>query len=170
MPMGRPQGTRGLVEPFGYGKAWDEIVPGASPAAGANFSLKVPGQYSSRVLSAVFTLVTDANAGDRAVTLDFATPEGLVWSKNGIAVVVPASKTAVFSGQIDRSHGEQATGTAYFFPISDLFIDPGNLIQINVAGKQATDQLSSITFVLERFPTGSRGYPEGAVQSPARRR
>lgn len=167
--MPRPQGTRGLLEPFGYGRGYAEIVFGTAPAAGANFSYLIAGQYSTRILSAVFTLVCDANAANRAVTLDYVTPEGRVWASNGIGAVTVANATQKYSGQIDRSHGEQATGTTYFFAISDLFIDPGNSIAINVANKQVGDQLSAITMVLERFPTGNRGYPEGATAPHSRR-
>lgn len=168
--MSPPLGTRGLTEPFSYGRGYDEIVKGITPAAGANFVYKIEGQYSTRILSAVFTLVSDSNVANRAVTVDYCDPEGNVWSSNGIGAVVAASTTQPFSGQIDRSHGEFVAGTKMFFPIADLFVDPGNSIRINVANKQVGDQLSAIVFVLERFPTGSRGYPEGAVASRNRRR
>ena len=167
--MPRPQQTRGLTEEFGYGRGYDEIVKGITPAAGAQFSYKIQGQYSTRLLSIIFTIVTDANVANRAVTVDFADPEDSVWASNGYGAVITASTTQKHSGQIDRTVGEWASGTTIFFPISDLFIDPGNKIRINVANIQATDALSAIVMVLERFPTGNRGYPEGAVTPRARR-
>lgn len=167
--MTPPLGTRGLTEEFGYGRGFDEIVKGATPAAGANFVYRITGQYSSRLLSIVFTFVADANAANRAITVDYCDPDAAVWASNGFGAVVTASTTQVFSGLIDRGVAEWASGTSVFFPLTDLFIDPGNSIRINVGSKQATDQLSAIMMVIERFPTGPRGYPEGAIPGRSRR-
>lgn len=167
--MTPPLGTRGLTQEFGYGRGYEEIVKGTTPAAGANFIYKIEGQYSSRLLSIVFTFVADANAANRAITVDYCNPDAVVWASNGYGAVITASTTQIHSGLIDRGVSEWAAGTTVFFPLTDLFIDPGNSIRINVGSKQATDQLSAISMVLERFPTGPRGYPEGEVVGRSRR-
>jgi hypothetical protein len=82
---------------------------------------------------------------------------------------VLAGSTQVFAGNVKRTTSEWNTPSTVFFPIDDFMLEPGRIVQINVASIQVGDQLSKVVLSFERFPTGPRGYPEGRVGHEARR-
>jgi len=161
--------TAGLAEPFAYGRCFHEHLYPASPAAGANFSLALVSEYETRLRAILFTLVTDGNAANRAVTVDYADNAGRVVCSNGFGAVVVASTTQVCCGKAALGVSDFAAGTTVFFPIEPLFLDGGHAIQINVASKQAGDQLSAIVLTVERFRTGKAGYESGELDVFGRR-
>jgi hypothetical protein len=155
--------TFGIGEPFGHGLLYPDFIDGTSPAAGANYAYSVPGDYWMRVLGVLFTLVTDGNAANRAVTVDFINARGTTYMSNGFGAVITASTTQVIQFQIGRTVAEWAANTTIFAPLTDLFLQSGSQVQITVGSKQATDQLSAIHLAVEKFETGPRGYPEGVA-------
>lgn len=140
-----------------------------TPAAGANYTLAVPGQWEMRVLSVLFTFVADANAANRVVTLDHVSPDGKVFASSGASAVITATTTQAYIGQIDRTNSEWNANTPIWFPIADFWVKPAYSARITVANIQATDQLSAIRLIVERFETGPAGYPQGARLSRRRR-
>ena len=161
--------TEELLNPFAYGRGFLELIQPANPAAGANFAVTQDGRYISRLIAATFQIVTSAAVASRAVTVDYADGNGNVIVSNGAAVTVLAGTTQVFSANMARGTSEWNTGTTVFFPLFDYMLEPGRIVQINIASKDAGDQLSKINLSFERFPTGPRGYPEGRVGAGARR-
>lgn len=159
---------RGLLEPFSYGRGFEEIQYGTQPAAGASFSLTVPGAFDTRLLSITYRLVTDANAANRAVTVDYDDGNGQLFAREGAGLVVTANTTQDFAGNVGRGVAEWAANTIVFHPLAESILEGGQKIQINVANIQVGDQLSRIVLKLERFPSGVRDYPEGVAQRPAR--
>lgn len=159
--------TESLLEPFGYGLGFRQILQGIDPAAGAGVSFKVPGQAVLRPVSCVFTLATSAVAAARYVTLEYQDPAGVAFAVSGAGVTVTASSTQRFAGDIGRGVAEWATGCDVLFPMVNDFVDPGNVIVIKVANIDGGDQVSNVRIVVDSFSTGPRGIPQGAV--PARR-
>jgi hypothetical protein len=128
------------------------IQYGAQPAAGANFALTSPARQFWQLIAATFTLVTDANAATRFVTVDYDDGKGVLFGSNGAQGGVALSTTAVFSFQATRGASEANTGNQIFVPLQPVFFEPGQALQINVLNKQAGDQLSRIAFTFHRLP------------------
>lgn len=151
--------AEGLLEPFAYGEGFVDYILGDAPAAGANFSLPfLDGRWDVRILSCIVTLDTDANAANRLLSLDYIV-RGVTFVRNAASVVWTASTVAqVFMFKINQAVAEWNTNTPCFVPLLDLFLNPGMTAQITVDNKQVGDTLTSIRFVVEKFPTGRRGY------------
>jgi hypothetical protein len=72
----------------------------------------------------------------------------------------------VFEWDINRSVSEWNTGTPVWAPLQNVLMPPGFSVKFNVASIQATDAISGLRLWVEKFPTGPRGIPQGAVPSP----
>lgn len=161
--------TFGIGQPFGQGLFYPDFISGAQPAAGANYALTVPGDYWLRVLGCLFTLATDSNAANRAVSLDFINGRAVTYLRNGFGATIAASTTQQVQFQVGRGTTEVTTGTVLYVPLCDLILQSGSQVQITVGSIQVGDQLSGIQLAVEKFPTGSTGYPRGTAHAPAAR-
>jgi hypothetical protein len=125
-----------------------------SPAAGANASFTVGGRnvQGLRVLAALTTITTDANVANRLLSLDYIDARAVTRVRNAATVLITASTTALVV-QWDQAHNvsEWNTGTPVFVPLADVILTPGWTVQLTVDNKQATDQISAISFVVEAF-------------------
>lgn len=164
--------TRGLTDEAMYGYGWQEVVAGITPAAGAEYTYTVPGQYQTRVHGIVFLLTTSADVANRYVTVQFCGGDLVPFAISGAAVLVTASSAAQFAGDAGRGTAEWNTGTGVFFPLADAILEPGEKVKIDVDAIQAADTLTNIRLLVDRYPTGPRGYPEGVDHGrrPPRRR
>lgn len=149
-----------LSESYGLGRGFQSVVRGVTPAAGAGFSLTIDPRWRWRLLSAVFTLTADANAANRYVTIEYQEDDGVPFAVDAAAVVVTANSTQRFVGQFYRGVAEWAANADVLFPLTPLYLDGGTLLKISVAAIQATDQLSAIRFVFDRFQTGGEPYTQ----------
>lgn len=161
--------TEELLDPFAYGRGFFDVLAGAAPGAGSDFTFTESGQWLTRVISAAFRLTTSAVAANRIVTCNYEDGNGNTLIRAGAAVAVLANSTQDFSGTIDGPSGAWNTGTPVFFSLAHFFIEPGRLFRIHVANIDAGDTLTNIFVGVERFPTGPRGYPEGRVGPHGRR-
>lgn len=159
--------TQGILEPFAVGLGFVDWIEVAQPAAGASAQVTVEGQWSMRVLAARASITTDANVANRVVTLDYINARGQTYVQNGAAALVLASTTAqVFEWDIGRTVSEWNTGTTIWAPCQNMLMPPGFVVKFNVASIQVGDQLSGLRLWVEKFPTGPRGYAQGAVPAP----
>lgn len=147
-----------LSEPYGLGRAFQQVVRGVSPAAGAVFSLPMDPNYKSRLLGCVFTLTTDANVANRYATVEAEDSDGNPFSVNAAGVVVTANTTQRFVGSMFRGEGEWAGNTDVLFPLAPIFLEGGIVLKINVANVQAGDTLTAIKLVFDRFPTNPQDF------------
>jgi hypothetical protein len=127
-----------------------EIVSGDKPAAGAGFTLTSPGRPGWRLVAVLFRLVTDANAANRSVTVDYDDGNGTLFGSSGIQGVVVASTTALFSFDAQRTISEANTNNQVFVPLRPVEFMGGQKLQVNVLNIQATDQLDRVVLVFER--------------------
>lgn len=121
-----------------------ELVYGASPAAGASFSLTSPGQQGWQLVTVSFRLVTSATVATRYVTVDYDDGNGSLFVSNGFAGGITASTTAFCSFNADRGSSEGNAGNQLFAPLFRVQMQAGQKVQINVLNIDATDQLSRI--------------------------
>lgn len=147
--------------PTPYGIGLPLFVPGAQPAAGANFSLALSSAFIQVLHTVRFSLVTDANVANRIVTVDYVTGDSVVAVSNGAGLLVTASTTVTFMGKAHMGVSDwTSTGsdlTPVYFPVEPLMLPGPWLIQINVANKQAGDQLSAIRLIFDQFTSETYG-------------
>ena len=133
--------------------------PGAytpdKPAAGANFTSTPSGLYFERLLSVRVKLVADANAANRTVTLEFCDPGGTVYRTCGAAATSPASETWDWEFSVWQDVAEFPVGAKILSPLDPLIIPQGWSWKLTCVNIQATDQLSRIRVVSEKFTTDS---------------
>lgn len=134
-----------------------ELVAGVSPAAGADFALTVEGRYHLRLVTLFVRLVTDANAANRTLRLEYRDAEGNVFDVCGNPVTYPASSTEDYSFSVFQPRGEWEVGATNLVPLHPVLLPPTFAFAIAVTNIQATDQLSRIRFLVERFYTGEAG-------------
>lgn len=145
-----------LGSPYRYDEGWVDYVDLAQPSAGANKSFAVPGQYGVQVLAARATLSTDANAANRLVSLDFVTPNGVTRVRNCAGVVWTANTSSqTFVWNCAWSVSEWAANTPVLMPVNELLLPPTWLIQFTIDNIQVGDQLSALSLVVNKVPTGA---------------
>lgn len=129
-----------------------ELVVGANPGAGANFTQAVNDGYWWRLLSVAVRLNTDANVANRTLRVEYRDDAGVVWAVSGNAVTYPASTTNedfFFSAFQPFPAWEVATSVLGF--LNPFLLQPGQDFRIAVTNIQAGDTLTRIRYQVERF-------------------
>jgi hypothetical protein len=150
--------TRALPTPeldapplFRYGLP--EYFRAASPVAGANFTQALGGNFYTRLITLFVRLVTDGNAANRTLRLEYLDTDGAVYCVQGNPVTYPATSTEDYSFSVFQGQGEWEVATTNLVPLHPLLLPPTHSFRILVNNIQATDQLSRITWTWERFYT-----------------
>jgi len=143
------------ADQYRYGEAYVDYLDVTSPAAGANASVQVPGQFGYRVIGALATLTTDANAANRLVSLDVINANGSTRLRNPAPATIPANTSAqkyvwndAYANMLSVTNGPMV------IPVNALLVPAAWSIQITVDNKQAGDQLASLSLVVLKVPTG----------------
>ncbi|HVE35375.1 MAG TPA: hypothetical protein VNC18_17550 [Gemmatimonadaceae bacterium] len=125
----------------------------ASPAAGTDFSYQLPGDFYVRLISVYCKLVTDGTAANREVVLSYEDAGGNRYGLTGGNTVVAASSTAyyVFSAQLTEVVA--TVDSSVLIPIPPLLLEPTRVFKLHVVNVQATDALTQVRTVWERFYT-----------------
>ena len=144
------------ADQYRYDEAYVDFLDVASPAAGANATVLVPGQFGYRVLAALASLTTDANAANRLVSLDVINANSSTRLRNPAPASIPANT----SGQKYVWNDAYATGASItngpmVAPVNCLLVPPAWTIQITIDNKQAGDQLAALSLVVLKVPTGA---------------
>lgn len=142
-----------LTQPVSFDLGFQSIVRGADPGAGNSFSLTLDSRWRWRLVSAVFTLTCDANAANRAVTIQNLGAGTDVVMESGIDAVVTANATQKFAAWQGLSAWNHAANTDWFFPVFPMLMDGGTVFKINVGAIQVGDTLTLIRFVFDRYKT-----------------
>jgi hypothetical protein len=143
------------ADQYRYDEAYVDFLDVGQPAAGANASVQVPGQFGYRVLAALATLTTDANAANRLVSIDVINANSSTRVRNPVAATIPASQTNVKLVWNGAYHAAASiTNGPQIAPILDLLVPASWSIQVTVDNKQVGDQLASVSLVVLKVPTG----------------
>lgn len=135
---------------------------GTLPAAGANFTYTVDGNYFVRLLTLSVRLATDANAANRTVRLEYLDYAGNVFAVCGNPVTYPANTTAEdFFFSVWQGQGEWEVAASNLVPLAPLLLPPTFAFRVLVNNIQAGDTLTRIRFLREEFYTADqpRVYP-----------
>ena len=133
---------------------YPRVAVPAAPAAGADWSLTVPGGFRWRLVSLVGRLVTSATVANRYPTLTLS---------DGTTVFarVPAITAAVASG---TSFYWWAIGGGSYVPstlttpqslwLPDMWLESGYVVNANTSALDATDQWSQVAAYVVESRTG----------------
>jgi hypothetical protein len=138
----------------------------ANPAAGAQFTETIDGNFLTRLVTLSVRIVTDANAANRTLRLEYLDTQGNVFAVAGNPVTYPANSTEDYFFDVWQGQGEWEVNAANLVPLKPLLLPPTFAFRIAVNNIQATDQLSRIRFTWEQFytrhqppiPNGDSGY------------
>lgn len=126
---------------------------GASPAAGADFSQSVEGQYYARLVSVFVRLVADANVASREVVVEYRDAGNNRYALAGINTTVTASNTADYYFSVFQPEAVATVDSSALVPLPAILLRPTDNFRIHIVNAQAGDQLSRIRYVWERFLT-----------------
>lgn len=157
--MGYPQpvntsGTaRLMAAPPGYAVGWLERVLIPNPAAGAAFTYVGDGRYVERLISVRFTLATSAVVANRFPVMRLLDATGRIVMGVWAGGTVAASTTLAVNLAREFSLQSNYGGAEVFGPMVDLVTPPGYSWQLVVQNEDVGDQVSTITLLVQRFPT-----------------
>ena len=124
-----------------------------SPAAGADFSYQLPGDYYVRLVSIYCKIVTDSNAANREVVLSYEDAGGNRYALTGANTAVTGSQTAYYAFSAQLSEVVATVDSSVLVPLQPLLLVPTQVLKLHVVNVQVGDQLSQVRTVWERFYT-----------------
>ena len=143
-----------LLEPLAvWGGGFQELVPGTSPAAGADFTQLIDGRYTTRPLSVFARLVTDGNAANRELVLEYRNDQNVRFAVAGAPVTVAASTTTDYYFGTHLGQPDWPADSTILVPLAPVFLRAGWNLRLHVVSAQAGDQLSRISILWERYST-----------------
>lgn len=127
-----------------------ELVFGANPAAGADFTQAIE-RYWTRLVSVFVRLDTDANVANREVVVEYRSGDTLRFALFGAPVTVPANDVVEYAFSAFQPRAEWEVDSSVIVPLGPQLLLPGQDFRIHVVNVQVGDQLDRIRFVQERF-------------------
>lgn len=134
-----------------------EYVQGASPAAGADFVQALGGNYHVRLVSLFCRLVTSAVVAAREVVVEYRDAEDNRFALFGAPVTVSALDTVDYAFSVFQPRAEWSVDDSIIVPLGPVLLPPTYDFRVHVVNMDATDQLSRVRFVWERFYTSPTG-------------
>lgn len=122
------------------------------PAAGAQLSEVIPGQFRRHILKVEVILTTDANAANRFVSVSMAQSANVMY-KSYAPIACVASTTYKFFFNIGQGSTEQIGALDnYNVPLNSLMIlEPSWEFQINVDNIQVGDAITGVILTNGRW-------------------
>lgn len=142
-----------MVGPLGLVQGWPDTQYPQSPAAGADFTLAVPGEKWQRFTAINCRLSTSAVVANRTMQFRILDADGvLLWSQVVSGAIVASS---VFQIYLAPNMGTPALGIAGVNVASmpDLILPSGYQVQFHVLAMDAGDQIDHVQLVLQDFAT-----------------
>jgi len=132
-----------------------------SPAAGADFTYSLPGDFYVRLIALHCKFVADANAASREVVVSFEDAGGLRFALAGINTTVTATNTAYYEFGAFQPEAVATVDSSALVPLPPIILAPTQQFKVHVVNIQATDALSEIRTIWERFYTTGQPRPDG---------
>lgn len=137
------------LERYGY----PEFKTFTSPAAGADFSYSVPGDFYVRLLAVYCKFVADANVASREVVLSYEDSGGNRYDLMGANTTITAGNTGYYSFSAFQSYATATVDSSVLVPIHPVILSPTQVFKLHVVSVQAADALTQIRAIWERFYT-----------------
>lgn len=125
----------------------------ANPVAGSNFTYTLPDNHVYKIVCITFRLVTDATVANRHIGVVFV--DGAIHTLQLVTGAnVIASTTVTVAGWQGLADKETQVSNVLTFGLpTDLYLEPGTVINSNIKQLQATDQVSQIQIYAHTWPT-----------------
>jgi hypothetical protein len=135
------------------------LMVGVTPAAGVNFTQAVNDGLWWRLITVFCRVVTDANAADRQLQLQYLDQESNVWNIDTPPVTFPASQTTDYSFAAGRGQADWTAALPVIVPLTPVLLQPGHSFRLALTSIQATDAISRVRYTVEKFyPPASSDY------------
>lgn len=122
-----------------------------SPAAGADFSYAVTGQYYVRLVALHCKFVADANVASREVVVSYEDAGGLRYTVAGINTTVTAGNTGYYEFNAFQPEAVATVDSSALVPLPPILLTATQVFKLHVVNVQVGDQLSEIRTIMERF-------------------
>lgn len=161
LPGNSSQTARLMVAPPGFAVGWQETVLVANPVAGADWSYKVDGRYSERLISVRFNFTASAAVLTRFIEFQ------LLDNNGNIVTEVPAGQGIVASTSVQPSLTTDsqgyATGAEFQVPgfVPDILVPSDWVWRTKTSPIDAADQFTSIVLLVQRFPNDATSITAG---------
>lgn len=132
----------------------------ASPAAGADFSYQLPGDYYVRLIALHCKFVASADAASREVVVSYEDAGSNRYALAGINTTVTAGLTAYYDFNVFQPEAIATVDGGALVPLSPIILLPTQIIKVHVVNMDNTDALSDIRTIWERF------YATGPLNGP----
>lgn len=141
---------------YRWGEAYVDYLDVASPAAGANGALSVPGQFGVIVLAARATLTTSATVANREVSLDVVNANAVTrWRNPSPAVQAAGVANQRYEWNSGWTNALAVTNGPTVMPVLDVVVPPAWSIQFTVDAIAVGDQLAGLSLTVLKIPTGA---------------
>lgn len=131
-----------------------QIASATTPAAGAEFTLRAPGQGIWRVMSLAFTFTASAVVANRRVAL-LADDQTDVWFAAESTVDIAATQAVRFGAYPGAAAaGLAATLVNIPLPPQGLILQPGHRLRSSTSLIDVGDQFSAVRAQIQEYPQG----------------
>jgi len=150
--VSQPGGWTGLMQGSTEGPGFQRTIIGDNPAVGANSQVdSIPTNARHRIISIRRSVITDGNAGNRLVRLEY-TVDGAVagFINSAETFTTPDNKIITFYNGMSTSPKTGEDEIAGFIP-ADLILEPGDQLRTLVDGLRIGDDMGSATIFVEEW-------------------
>lgn len=140
-------------------------VPVANPAAGAAATYVVGGSWRERIECAVFTLTTDAVAGNRTAAVLILDPDGNTVYCGSTGGTQAASGTRQYGASAAGVSSATSSVRQFSIPLPAMWLDPGWQVQFIAQGIDPGDTITGVRLAIARVENVESmfepGFPAG---------
>jgi hypothetical protein len=153
-----------------FGEDWpapvvQRVVPIASPAAGADFTITTPGESTWSVLSIAATLTTSAVVANRVPVLRMTDGSSVLWRVPAL-VAVTASLTTQVSWVAELGYQQAAlSGGALTVGLPPMYLQPGNIVALTTSALDVGDTWTNIVVQVAEVFNGHVERERGIADS-----
>lgn len=130
-----------------------QILPLATPGAGANASRRIPGEFYETLYAARFKLVASAAVANRFVSLDYLDGDNNILARIPSTTAVTAGQTTFFTFGIGLSLSLSGAVGEQLLPLLEVMYPPGCKFQVTVGAIDVADQISAGFLTICRVPS-----------------
>ena len=152
LPGNTSQTARLMVRAPGFAVGWQERVILPAPAAGQQWTYRVDGRYTERLVAVTFSLTTSAVVANRFPVVVLRDNNGTVVTEVPAGNAVAASATLT-TYLVNGSPGTAQGGVGNTYGFLPEILVPGDWSWgSGVGAMDPGDQLSSAVLLVHRFP------------------
>lgn len=146
--------------------AFQQVVPLATPPPGAGATYKVEGAHFEVVTACFAAFHTSAAAPARTLLFIYQDADGVVLNE----IPAGSQQASLLDWQYSQLLGMTSSlgpfGLRLLGPLAPILLFPGYTFTIFVAFLDAADQLSALSLVVQRYPTGMPASERPVAATP----